>query len=146
MRSYDFDMISSLSTQYSGLRLWVEYQFKLKGGAMILNTMSFNIFKLSNTKFFQVSSYTIVQYTIYKVFLTIDRCSSPKDEKKICHFCHYRDMPVSRIFNFNFQSFKLTRMIINFFLTTLRVLASNRYDDAWTTLAVSIVRKGITCI
>ena len=49
-----------LLIESSGLRLWVEYQFKSKGGAMILNTMSFNICKLSNTNFLQVSTYTIV--------------------------------------------------------------------------------------
>ena len=110
-----------LLIESSGLRLWVEYQFKSKGGAMILNTMSFNIFKLSNTNFLQVSTYTIVSIVAHRqkmkrrfvTFVTTVTCQS-----------------VSRIFNFNVSTFKLTRMIINFFLTTLRVLASNRYDDA----------------
>ena len=109
-----------LLIESSGLRLWVEYQFKSKGGAMILNTMSFNIFKLSNTNFLQVSTYTIVSIVAHRqkmkrrfvTFVTTVTCQS-----------------VSRIFNFNVSTFKLTRMIINFFLTTLRVLASNRYDD-----------------
>lgn len=110
-----------LLIESSGLRLWVEYQFKSKGGAMILNTMSFNIFKLSNTNFLQVSTYTIVSIVAHRqkmkrrfvTFVTTVTCQS-----------------VSRIFNFNVSTFKLTRMIINFFLTTLRVLASNLYDDA----------------